>query len=174
MLDLIELGGLRSVLTALAATAVWVTLAWLGAVAVRRRRWSLAAGIGTAAVLLGLLMVARHGFGPHPGWPAFGARSTGAVVFGALILVLTAGAACLVAHMEPAAYEAAAEVNRADLEAAAVAAAAWLGLVRTRVTALAAGDERLVQATVALATVLMEHGRPELAPRLNDYHVDAP
>ncbi len=186
MLDLIELGGLRSVLTALAATAVWVTLAWLGAVAVRRRRWSLAAGIGTAAVLLGLLMVALHGFGPRPGWPAFGARSTGAVVFGALLLVLTAGAACLVAHMEPAslftarrrwyraraAYEAAAEVNRADLEAAAVAAAAWLGLVRTRVTALAAGDERLVQATVALAAVLMEHGRPELPPSLYACRVD--
>ena len=84
------------------------------------------------------------------------------------------------AHMEPAsllvarrrwhrartAYEEAVEAERADVEAAAVAAEAWLGLVRARVTAIAAGDERLVQATVALAAVLVESSRPQLPPAL--------
>ena len=60
LLDLIELGGLRSVLAALAATAVWLTGAWLGAVAARQRRWTLVAVITGAAFLLGLLLVALH------------------------------------------------------------------------------------------------------------------
>ena len=188
MLDLIELSGLlggpRSVLPALAAAAVWVTVAWLGAVAVRQRRWALVADIGAAAVLLGLLLVALHGLGPYPGWPAVGGHSTGSVVLGALtgtfILVLTVGAGALVAYMEPAslllarqrwhrtrtAHEEAVETERADVEAAAVAAEAWLSLIRTRVTAIAAGDERLVQATVALAAVLVESSRPQLPPSL--------
>jgi hypothetical protein len=188
MLDLIELSGLlgrpKSVLPALAATAVWGTVAWLGAVAVRQRRWALLAAIGAAAVLLGLLLVALYGLGPHPGWPAAGWHSTDSMVFGALtgafILVLTVGAGALAAYMEPAslllarrhwhrartAREEAAETERADVEAAAVAAEAWLGLVRTRVIAIAAGDERLIQATVALAAVLVESSRPQLPPSL--------
>ena len=106
------------------------------------------------------------------------------MVFGALtgtfILMLTVGAGVLVAYMEPAslllarrrwhrtrtAHEEAVETERADVEAAAVAAEAWLGMVRTRVTAIAAGDERLVQATVALAAVLVESSRPQLPPSL--------
>lgn len=188
LLDLIELSGLfggpTSVLPALAATAVWVTVAWLAAVAVRQRRWALVAVIGAAAVLLGLLLVALHGLGPHPGWPGVGGHSAGSMVFGALtgtfILVLTVGTAVLMAHMEPAsllvarrrwhrartAHEEAVEAARADVEAAAVAAEAWLGLVRARVTAIAVGDERLVQATVALAAVLVESSRPQLPPAL--------
>ena len=57
ILDLMELsaaGGLRSVLPALAATAVWLTGAWLGAVAARQRRWTLVAALAGAGVLLGL------------------------------------------------------------------------------------------------------------------------
>ena len=182
LLDLIELGSLlggsRSVLPALAATAVWVTLAWLGAVAVRQLHRGLATGVAATAVLLGLLLVALHGLGPHPDWPAGGGHSAVSLVFGVLtgmfILVLTAGAGAIVARMEPssfllarwrwhrarAAYEEAVETERADREAAAVAAEAWLGLVRTRVTAIAAGDEDLVQATVALAALLIESSPP--------------
>lgn len=186
MLDLIELsgllGGLRSVLPALAATAVWLTVAWLAAVSVRQRRWALAAVIIGAAILVGLLLVALHGFGPHPGWPTVSGDAHGNTVFGVLtgafILVLTAGAAALVAHMEPAsfllarrrwhwartAHEAAVETEQADVEAAAVATEAWLSPVRAGVAAIAAGEERLMQDTVALATALLESGRPQLPP----------
>ena len=107
-----------------------------------------------------------------------GRRAVFGALTGAFILVLTAGAAALMAHMEPAsllvarrrwhraraAYEEAVETEQADAEAAAVATEAWLGLVRARVTAIAADDERLVQATVALAAVLVENGRPQLPP----------
>jgi hypothetical protein len=184
MLDLIELGGPGSVLPALAATAVWVTVAWLAAVAVRQRRRALVAGIGAAAVLLGLLLVALHGLGQQPGRPTAGGHSGDSMVFGALvgtfILVLTIGAGALISYIEPAslllarrrwhraraAHEQAVETERGDVEAAAVAVEAWLGLVRTRVTAIAAGDGHLVQATVALAAVLVESSRPQLPPSL--------
>jgi len=187
MLNLIELsgvlGGPRSVPPALAAAAVWLTGAWLAASAVRHRRRAVLAGLSGAAVLLGLLLVALHGLGPHPGWPASG-HALGSTVFAALtgtfILVLTIGAAALMTHMEPAsllmarrrwhrartAYEEAVEIEHADIEAAAVAAEAWLALVRSQVTALAAGDESLVQPTVGLAAVLVESSRPKLPPAL--------
>ena len=88
---------------------------------------------GAAALLLGLLLVALHGLGPRPGWPAVSGHTRGSMVFGALtgtfILVLTAGAAALMAHMEPAsllvarrrwhrartAYEEAVETEHADV-----------------------------------------------------------
>jgi hypothetical protein len=188
MLDLIELssmlGGPRSVLSALAATAAWVTVAWLGTMAVRQRHWVLVAGVGAAGLLLCLLLVALHGLGLYPGWPAAGEHSTGSIVFGALIgaliLMLTVGVGALVACMEPAslllarrrwhrartAYEEAVKTERADVYAAAVATEAWLGLVKAQVTAIAADDEHLVQATVALAAVLIESSRPQLPPSL--------
>jgi hypothetical protein len=186
MLVLIELstllGGLRSVLPALAATAVWLTAAWLAAVAARQRRWALVAAIIGGAIVLGLLLVALHGFGPHPGWPAVSGHAHGSLVLGiltgAFILVLTAGAATIVAHLEPAsllvarrrwyqartAHAEAVEMEQADAEAAAIAAEAWLGLVRAWVTAAAAGEEPLVQDTVALAASLVGSGRPQLQP----------
>ena len=67
-------------------------------------------------------------------------------------------------HRARAAYEKAAATHQADAETAAVAVEAWLGLVRARVTEIAAGDERLMHDTVALAAVLVERGRPELPP----------
>ena len=169
ILDLMELGGLRTVLAALAATAVWLTGAWLGAVAARQRRWTLVAALAGAGVLVGFLLVALHGVGPHPAGPAVGRRAIFGVLTGAFILVLTAGAAALMAHLEPAslmvarrrwhraraAHEAAAETEHADAQAAAIAAEAWLGLVRARVTAIAADEDHLVQATVALAAALV-------------------
>lgn len=186
MLDLIELSGLLdgpgSVLLALAATAVWMTIAWLAAVAGRRRRWALVSAIIGAAITLGLLLIALHGLAPHPGWPTVGGRSRGSGVFGALggafILVLVAGAAALIAHMERASllvarrrwhrarsdHEEAIQTRQADLEAAAVASEAWLGLVRVWVTTIARGDEQLIGETMALAVALIESGRSKLPP----------
>ena len=188
MLDLIELsrllGGPRSVLPALAATAAWLTAAWLSVMAVRQRDWTLAAVVIGAALPLGLLglLAALHGSGPRPGWPAVGGHTLGSTVFGALtgtfILVLTAGAAALIAHLEPAsllvarrrwyrartAYEEAVETEQADAEAAAIATESWLGLVRARVAAIAAGEEHLAETTLALAAGLVGSGRPQLAP----------
>ena len=184
MLVLIELsdwlGGSRSALPALAATAVWLTVAWLAALAVPRRRWALVTAVIGAAILLELLLVALHGLSPG-GTPA-GAQDHDSTVFGiltgAFILVLTAGAAVLMAHMESpsllaarqrwhrarAAYEEEAATHQADAETAAVAVQAWLGLVRARVTEIAADDERLLCDAVALAAVLVERSRPELPP----------
>ena len=178
MLDLIELGGPRSVLAALAATAVWLTGAWLAAVAARQRRWTLVAAITGAALLLGLLLVALHGLGPHPGWPALSRSAVFGALTGAFILVLTAGAAVLIAHLEPAsllvarqrwhraraAHEEAAETEQADALADAVAAESWLSLVQARVTAVAADQDDLVQATVAYAAALVGNDRPQLRP----------
>jgi hypothetical protein len=184
MLDVIEFSGLLgapgAVLPALAAAAAWLTAAWLSVIAVRQRRWALVAAIMAAAVVLGLLLVAMHGLGR----PTAHQYASASAVFGALtgtfILALTAGAGALMAHMEPAsllvarrrwhrartAYEEAVETEHADLRAAAVAAEAWLGLVRARVAATAGEDEDLVQATVAFASVLVESSRPQLPPSL--------
>jgi hypothetical protein len=182
MLNVIELGGPRSVLPALAATAVWLTVAWLAAAAIHQRRRILVAAVVGAALLLGLLLVALHDLSTRPGWPTGSGSVHGSTVFGALtglfILVLTAGATALMAHMEPAglllarsrwhrarsAYEEAVETERIDAQAAAVATEAWLGLVRARVTAIAAVEEGLVQDTVALATVILESARIQLPP----------
>ena len=176
MLDLIELGGLRSVPAALAATAVWLTGAWLGAVAARQRRWTLVAAITGAAFLLGILLVALHSIGPNPAWPDVGRRAVFGALTGAFILVLTAGAAALMAHLEPAgllaarrrwyraqaAYEEATKTEQADAQAAAVARESWLGLVRARATTIAPDDDHLVQATVARAAALVGNDRPQL------------
>lgn len=184
MLDVIEFSGLLgapgAVLPALAAAAAWLTAAWLSVIAVRQRRWALVAAIMAAALVLGLLLVALHGLGQ----PTAHQYASASAVFGALtgtfILALTAGAGALMAHMEPAsllvarrrwhrartAYEEAVETEHADRRAAAVAAEAWLGLVRARVAATAAEDENLVQATMAFAAVLVESSRPQLPPSL--------
>lgn len=175
MLDLIELGGLRSVPTALAATAVWLTGAWLGVVAARQRRWTLVAAITGAAFLLGLLLVGLHSVDPNPAWPDADRCAVFGALTGVFILVLTAGAAVLMAHLESArllvarrrwyraraAYEKAAEVEQADAQAAAVAREAWLGLVRARVTTIAP-DDHLLQETVARAAALLGNDRPQL------------
>ncbi len=90
--------------------------------------------------------------------------------------MLTAGAAVLMALLEPAsllvarqrwyraraAYEEAAETEQADAQAAAVAAESWLGLVRARVTAIAADEDDLIQATVVYAAALVGNDRPQL------------
>lgn len=170
LLDIIQLSGLLgrtgSVLPALAAAAVWLTGAWLTALANGERRWPLVLSVGAPAVLLGLLLAVVHGLG----------RSS--VLYGALvsgfIFVLAGGAAVLMARMEPAsllvarrrwhraraAHEAAVQTQRDDIEAATVATEAWLGLVRA--SAVAEADEHLAHETVALAVALLESGHPEL------------
>jgi hypothetical protein len=175
MLDEVELsgifGGLSAVLTALAATAVWLTGAWLAALASRERSWTLVVAIVGGGIFLAVLLATLHGFDPRPGWPAaFG------VLVGMFILVLAAGAAVLIAHLEPAslhvarrrwhraraAHKAAVQREQADAEAASVATEAWFGLVRTQASAAAGGEEHLVRETVVLAATLLESGRPQL------------
>jgi hypothetical protein len=119
---------------------------------------------GTGGALLGLLLAALRGFSHQN------------VLFGtlvsALILGLASAAAALLVRMESsslfaarwrwhrarAAHRAAAQIEQGDLEAATVATESWLGLVRSRASVLA-GDERLVQETVTLATDLLESGQ---------------
>jgi hypothetical protein len=182
MLDLIELSGLlagaESVLLALGATAVWMTTAWLAAIAGRRRHRGLVAVIIGVASTLGLLLVALHGVAPNPGWPTARGRVVFAALGCAFILVLAVGAATLIARMEPASllvarrrwhrarsdYDETDRTRQADLEAAVIASEAWLELVRVRVIKISDGDERLVKEATALAAGLLEAGRPQLGP----------
>ena len=175
LLDVIELGGMWSLAADLAATAMWLTGAWLAAVASRERHWHLVIAGVAAAVLLSLLLMSLHGLAGGPGSPA----SRESLLFGALVgvalFVLVVGTAVLMAHMESgslfwarrrwhlarAAHEAAARLEQDDHEAMAIATEAWLSLVRTQVSTVA-DDEHLVQETVALATALLEIGRPQL------------
>ena len=170
LLDIIQLSGLLgptgSVLPALAAAAVWLTGAWLAALADRERRWPLVLTGSVAAILLDLLLAVVHGLGQ------------GSVLFGTLvsvfILVFAGGAAVLMARMESAslvlarrrwhraraAHEAAVQTERDDIEAATVATEAWLGLVRA--SAVAEADEHVAYETVAMAVALLESGHPQL------------
>jgi hypothetical protein len=168
VLDVIELGGTKTLLPALAATAVWLTGAWLTALAGRERRRRLVLAAITVAVLLGLLLAALHGFGRES--MMFG------ILVSAFILVLTVGAAALMSRMESAAlivarwrwhgaraaHQATVKLEQDDIEAATLATGTWLGLVRIRASAVAGDDERLVHETVALAIAVLESCRPQL------------
>lgn len=180
LLDAIELGGMWAVLPALAATAVWLTGAWLAALACRDQRWPLVLAAAVAALPLGLLLVALHGLGPHPGWPTPHAEARESLVLGLavgiFILLLVVGAAVLMARMESASlflarrrwhqaraeHEAAVGTARKDDEVAAVATAAWLGLVRAYAIGAAGDDEQLVHEAVALGAALLDSGQPQL------------
>lgn len=186
MLNAIELSGLlegiRTVLSALAATAVWLTGAWLASLVNRDRRWPLMPAVIGGAAVVGLLLTILHGFGPIPGWPAIRGDTREDDVFGALaglfILVLVVGTAVLMSHTEPvslmvarrrwrraqAAHEAAVRIAQEDAEAAAIATEAWLSLVRAYASTVAGGDEDLVHATAVLGAALLESGRPQLPP----------
>ena len=188
LLDTVELSpplaGSRLLLATLAANVVWVTMASLAGLAGRARRWAMVAPATGAAGLLALLLAAIHGASSRRGWiTAWGQdyRSTvDGILFGLLLLALAAGAAVLIAHIEPATcsvarhrwrrarvrYEAAVESKLADARAASAAMAAWLGLVRSYASE-AAGDEEVVEATVALATDLLANGRPGFPPAMH-------
>ncbi len=159
-----QLGRTGPVLPSLAATAVWLTGAWMTGLAHREHRWPLVLTTGAAAVLLGGLLTAVHG-AARPG-----------VLFAALvsafILVFAGGAAVLIARMESAsllvarrrwhraraAYEAAVQTERDDIEAAAVATEAWLGLVRSSAVA----DGHLMHEVAELAVALLDAAHLEL------------
>ena len=172
LLDVIQLhgllGGTSSVLVALLAAVVWLTGAWVAALAGREHHRHAVLAATVAALGLGLLLAASHG------------SSHRSMLFGALvsafILALAAGAAVLMARMESvslflarrrwhrarAAYAAAARTEHQDVEMAAIAIQAWLGLVRSRAGTLA-DDRELVDETLALAVELVQGGHTQLA-----------
>jgi hypothetical protein len=126
-------------------------------------------------VLLSLLLMSLHSIGPSLGRPA----SRGSLLFGVLagvgLFVLVVGAAVLMTHMESgslfrarqrwhrtrAVHAAAVRLEQEDREAMAIATESWLSLVRTRVSTVE--DEHLAQETVAVATALLDSGRPQLS-----------
>lgn len=166
LLDAAELSGVlgpvRSILPAFTAAVVWLAGAWVAALASRESRRGICIAVGTVGVLLGLLLAALYVFSHQN--VLFG------VLVSAFILVLVSAAAVLMARMESSslfvarwrwhrarsAYRAAVRVEEDDAEAATVATASWLGLVRTHADVFA--DERIVQKTVALAIDLLESG----------------
>lgn len=164
---------------AVAAMAAWLTAAWLVALAIREGRRALAGAIVAGAIALNLFLAALHGVKVLSGWPAVWANVGVGVLSAVLITVLTAGAAVLIARMEPASvfltrrrwrrarstYEAAARLQRADAEAAAVAKQCWLGLVRSYASAVAGeASEQVVHDTLALASALQEVRLSSLDP----------
>jgi hypothetical protein len=161
------LGRTGSVLPALVAGVVWLTGAWVAALASRERRWGAVLAAAVAAVVLGLLLAALHGSGHR------------SVVLGilvaAFILALAACAAVLMARMERssvflarrrwhsarAVHAAQVRTAHSDMEMATVATEAWLSLVRSRASMLA-DDGKLVRETLALAIELLPDGQPQL------------
>jgi hypothetical protein len=131
-----------------------------------------------AAVLLSLLLISLHGLGSGPGRPVSRESLLFGVLVGVALFVLVVSAAVLMAHMESgslfaarwrwhraqAGCEAATRLEQEDREALGIATEAWLSLVRTQASAVAGGDEHLVQETVALAATLIEGARPQLPP----------
>ncbi len=162
-----------------AAVAVWLTGAWLAALAAREGRRGLLAGIIAGAVVMSLLLVAIHGFMP------FSNRSVpwGHIAVGALLAVLigvlAVAATVVIARMEPASVfvarrrwqrahtmsEAAVGLEQADAEAAAIAREAWLGLIRTQASTIAADSgTHVLQDTLTLASALQETSRVHSGP----------
>ena len=155
-LDVIEFDGVlpgrAAVAAAAAATAAWAGCAWLAALAVREERRARMTAIATGAVAAGLLLAALHGeaslASPAPGWHRFEI----AVLVMLFIFALVAVATEIITRTEPASlplarrrwhrswdeYLAAAAVQRADAEAAVVAAQEWCTLVEACAVAYAA------------------------------------
>ncbi|MGA3154302.1 MAG: hypothetical protein ACLPN6_13760 [Streptosporangiaceae bacterium] len=186
VLDRVELGGVLgkplATQVAIAAAAVWLAGAWSAALASREGRRGLVAALAAAAAALALLLAALHGLGSSQA--STGGSSTGGwsntglgVLAAGLIGGLATGAAALIGRLESASvllarcrwrrlaaeHQAAVRQARADAEAAAISATAWLGLVRRQVAAAGCGtDGHLAQATLLLAAALHEPCRPRL------------
>jgi hypothetical protein len=153
----------------LAATAVWLTGAWLGAMIRRERRRRMVLAIAACAAAFSLVLATLHYVTGHAGELGVWSRAGVGVVCAVFIDVLAVGAAVVIQRMElgpvflarqrwrraRADHQAATRLAEADAEAAGVAQQAWLGLVRTEAIA-AAGDADmcLVESTVALAAAL--------------------
>jgi hypothetical protein len=171
LLNAIELTGpldrTGPVLPAPVAAAVWLTGAWVAALASRERRWGAVLALAVAATVLGLLLAALHGSGHR--------SVVLGILISAFILALAAGAAALMAKMESSAvflgrrrwhsaravHAAQVRTARSDMEMATVATEAWLGLVRSRASMLA-DDGKLVRETLALAIELLPDGHLQL------------
>ena len=165
VMDFIELSGMlgrtSTLLLALVAAVVWLTGAWMAALASWERSWPMLLAAGITGAVLGLLLAAVHALS-HRG-------TVLGVLVSVCILVLASGAARLIARMESAelyaarrswqrarnAYATATRAEHNDVETATVATESWLGLVRTWVSGVA-HDERLVPQTVGLAVALLE------------------
>jgi hypothetical protein len=160
-----------------ATMAVWLAGAWLAALATREKRRALVATAIGSVIAVSLILAALHGLPTLSGWPAVWTRVGVGVLSTLLITVLTAGAAVLLARMEPASvflarrqwlhkrssHEAAYHLHNSDAEVAAVARQSWLGLVRTHASTVAReGNEQVVQDTLALASALQEACRISL------------
>lgn len=181
LISLYELSGLDDgaggrTAVALAASAVWLALAWLAATAARRGVRSSMLAIAGAVVGLGALETAVHALAPGRGQVS----GCGAVVSGAfaavLIFGLTVGAGVVIHRLEPASlliarrrwhrarseYAATERTRAADAESAVIASEAWLELIRVKATKSSGGDELLVEGAGALAAGLLDGGRPEL------------
>jgi hypothetical protein len=188
VVDTIELGppfaGLRLLLATLAANAAWLTLTWLAGLASREQRWTTVAWAAGTASVLALLLAAVHGTDPHRGWPTgwgedYQSTAYG-ILLGLLLVALCAGAAILIAYLEPAScavarrrwhrarvsYWAAEERKLAETQAAETARAAWLDLVRSYAGGTTGGSQEVVEATVALAADLLANGRPGYPPAI--------
>ena len=164
----------------IAATAVWLTGAWLAAVSGRERRRRLVLAVAACAAGFSLVLAALDYFLAQPAQPfpagrlgAWGQAGVG-VVCVVLIDVLAVGAAVLIQRTEPgpvflarqrwrrarADHRAATRLAERDAEAASVAQQAWLGLARTQAIAAAGeADIRLVESTLALAAALQDGSR---------------
>jgi hypothetical protein len=177
LLDGIDLSGLLglagSVLPALVAAIAWLAGGWMAALASRERHWPALLALAVAALILGLLLATLHGTSHR-------SLLLGLLV-SAFILALAAGAAVLMASMEPgpvfvargrwrrarAAHAAAVRVARSDREMAAVATESWLSLVRSRASTLA-DDGQLARETLVLAAELLHGGQAQLPPAAAD------
>jgi hypothetical protein len=183
VLDVVELRTVLSTEMAVPATmgaiAVWLTGSWLAALAAREGRRALVAATIAGAIVSSLLLAALHGVPPLSGLLAVWANLGAGVLSAVLITVLTAGAAVLIARMEPASvflarrrwqrvrssHEAAVRLHCADTEAASVAKQSWLALVRTYTTVVTGeGGEQTVHDTLALASVLQDARQPSIDP----------
>ena len=163
--------------TAVAVTAAWLTGAWLAALAERDGRRGLLTVITIVTSGASLMLAALHVLMTLPRWPPVWRAAGATVLGGVLIIALTAGAAVLMARIEPSAvfsrrrtwkrahaeYHATVRREQADTEAATLAGEAWLGLVRSQAAAVA-GQEDVLRDVVTLALTLQEAGRPRLAP----------
>jgi hypothetical protein len=185
VLDGVELGGLQAGMptapVVMAATAVWLTGAWLAALASRERRRVLVTAITVGAIGLGILLTALHCLNARPGgptpWGHVRVDIAVGVVAGVLLVVLAVGTAVLMACMEPASvlvarrrwlqaraeHQAAVRLEHADAEAASITGGAWLGLVRARAcTVEGESSAQVVEESLALASALQQTGRPPL------------
>jgi len=163
----------------LAAVAVWLTGAWLAALAAREKRRGLLAGIIAGACVMSILLVTLHGLMPFSDRPMPWGHIAVGVLLAVLLGAFVVAAAAVIARMEPASVfvarrrwqraraigEAAVGLEQDDAEAAAIAREAWLGLVRTQASTIAAGSStHVLKDTLTHASSLQETSRADSGP----------